>query len=61
MFEECYSSNRQKQTVASFSISTGFTVKFELVFVLKQENIGGLILKTTERVQGLLKRGSRNF
>ena len=61
MFEKCYSSNRQKQTVASFSISTGFRVKFELVFVLKQENIGGLILKTTERVQDLLKSGSRNF
>ena len=38
MFEKCNSSNRQKWMVASFSISTGFTAKFELVFVLTQEN-----------------------
>ena len=38
MFEKCDSSNRQKRMVASFSISTGFTAKFRLDFVLTQEN-----------------------
>ena len=37
MFEKCYSSNRQKWVVASFSISARFTAKFVLVFVLTQE------------------------
>ena len=38
MFEKCDLSNRQKRMVASFSISTRFTAKFELVFVLTQEH-----------------------
>ena len=36
--KKCYSSNRQKRMVASFNISAILTAKFELVFVLTQEN-----------------------
>ena len=38
MFEKGDSSNRQEHTVASFSISSRFSAKYELVFALTQEN-----------------------
>ena len=38
MFEKCDSSNKQKEMVASFSISARFMAKFKLAFVLKREN-----------------------
>ena len=38
MFEKCDSLNRQKWVVASFNISASFTAKFNLIFVLTQEN-----------------------
>ena len=38
MFDFCDLPNRQKCMVASFNISATFTAKFELVFVLTQEN-----------------------
>ena len=49
--------------IASFSISARFTAKFELVFVLTQENafLRDFILKPTERAQVLLKNGTRDF
>ena len=45
-------------------LSTSFTAKFELVFVLTQENaffLRGFILKPTERAYVLLKNGTRDF
>ena len=45
-------------------LSTSFTAKFELVFVLTQENAffsRGFILKPTERAYVLLKNGTRDF
>ena len=38
MFKKCYSSNKEKWVAASFSISARFTAKFNLVFILTQEN-----------------------
>ena len=59
MLEKCGIPNRQNSMVASFSISTRFMVKFELVFVLTQKKdfssnwktffLRRLILKPTER------------
>ena len=44
-------------------LSAAFTAKFELVFVLTQENafLRGFILKPKERVYFLLKNGTRHF
>ena len=50
MFEKCNSSNRQKCMVASFSISSRFTAKLGLAFVLTREKalLRAFILKPTE-------------
>ena len=63
MFEKCDSSNRQKGMVASFSISKGFTAKFQLVFDLTQENGFSLrsYFKANKTIIGSCKNGSRDF
>ena len=63
MFEKCEFSNRQKWMVASFSILTGFTKKFESVSVLTKETLflRGFILRPTGRLYVLLINGTRDF
>ena len=63
MFEKSDSSNRQKWIVTSFSVSAGFTAKFELVFILTQENAISLRFhfKTSRKSIGSSKKGTGDF
>ena len=63
MFEKCDSSKRQKWMVASFSISTGFTAKFDLLLVLTQENAFSkrCHFKFNRKSIGSSKKSIRNF
>ena len=55
MFDFCDLSNRQKRMVASFNISPTFTAKFELVFVLTQENAFYYKANRKKMALGLIK------
>ena len=63
MFERCDSSNRQKWMVASFSISTRFTEKIELAFVLTQEDAfsQSSLFNANRKSTGYSKNGTRDF